>query len=1034
MVKIEDVKKNSIWTPPHAHLASGSIGDSILKTKEYVKRAKEYGHTHLVMTDHGSLSSMYNFSNECKKHGIIPIIGIEMYEAPDRFDKASKRRDYNHLVLLAKNYEGMQNLFILQNDAAINGQYYEPRTDMTMLRKHGKGIIALSACLGGTIPQAILKEDPEEAIRLIQGYKECFDEFYLEIQPGSFNEQLVVNDALVELAEYTNTPLIASNDIHYLEKDDYLVHDAHVRLSRKMKIQEDGKLLYPDTIYWFMDRETVANAFKETKYVTREVIENSLDMTMHVANQCDLQLSSDVYMPKFAVPEGITEEELLTRVCFERLNKIIYRLNDPASYVQRLLYELDTISKLGFCGYFLIVYDFIEEARRLDIAVGPGRGSVAGSLTAYILGFSLADPIKYDLMFERFLSPYRTALPDIDSDFCSQKRNLIFDYIATKYGNDNVALVSTLGIRKAKSSLRDTARVLGLELEIGDRAAKLIPSVYYSDDGEKTTDLDIATSIEITKELAEMQIEYPELFKMAMKLEGLPCSSGIHAAGIVISPVSLDNLLPLIPSNKEGIKATSLNLEDAENVVVKFDMLGLATLSVIQKTEKDVGFVFDHMNEELLADENVWNLIGSRNTTGLFQISSKTYRDRMPRLKPKSIQDLAACLALVRGPCISSGADKVYMEIVEGKRQVDIIHLLYYKATQGTNGILIYQESLMQILVNFGFDLETAYKILKIVAKKKMDLIKEYESKFMKKAIDLKVPREIANKIWKIIFDAGLYAFNSGHATSYALLSFSSAYLKYHYPKEYMVNLLTNVYERGMKEAYSETIDECRRLGIQFLPLDINKSNWEFKLEDGSIRIGMCAVRSFGEVSAQEVVLKRPFLNLSDFLEKIENKKCNKRGVNVAIFSGMFDDFNQDKIGLYNEFVSLRKEKPEEEISIGGKDKLKVDSNIAVLEETLLGGKFLSDPANQMEPIGFNDFKINFVFQATVYIRAVKKHKDTKGNNMAFLTLSTGDGAIDCTVFSNTYEKYKKLLKKNTMCLIKAKKDNQNSCILQMAE
>lgn len=1022
-----------VYQPHHAHLAAGSLGDSILKISEYVEKAKQYGLTSLTMTDHGSLSAMYAFYNECRKNDIKPIIGIEMYEAADRMEKSSKTREYNHLVLIAKNLEGIQNLFRLHNDAAVDGFYYKPRTDLSMLKQYSKGIIALSACVAGTIPQAILENNPEKAIKLINSYKECFDEFYLELQPGKFKEQILVNDALVELAAYTNTPLVVTNDIHYLSKEDYVAHNAHVALARKMTIEKDSALIYPDTCYWFMNRDAIEKAFTYTDLLTKSVIKEALDNTIVISEHCTVQLSTEIRMPEYTVEEGETEEEVLTRLCFEKLNEKLPYVQDPAEYVERLLYELDVIKNLGFCGYFLVVYDYINWAKKNGIAVGPGRGSVGGAMVAHVLGISLADPIKYNLLFERFLSPHRKSIPDVDIDFDASRRDEVISHVVSHYGYNNCALVSTLHMRKAKGALRDSARVLGIDYEIGDAAAKLIPVVVYGDDGEKTTDLGIKDSLAFVEELQEMQKDYPELFELAMKLEDLPSGSGLHAAGVIISPVDLRNVTPLIKSNKEGVLATSLNLTDAESGgAVKFDFLSLASLAVIENTQRDVGFSFDYLNDELYKDEAVWNLIGSRHTTGLFQIASKTYKDRMPRLKPTTIQELAACLALVRGPCISSGMDKAYMEIIEGKREVDMIHPLYYKATKNTNGILIYQEDLMKVAVNFGFSLEDGYKIVKLSAKKKIEQLKEYEARFMKNASDKNVLTDIAQRVWSAILDSGQYSFNSSHATSYAILTYVSAYLKYHYPREYLANLLSNAYDRGMKEIYGEIIDDCRRYGIKFLPLDVNKSQWNFTLENDCIRIGMVAIKSFGDKACAEILNNRPFISFENVLESVVGKSFNKKVVNVGIFSGLFDEFcDGDRLSLYHRYMEIRDEDHAEEISTGGKEKFSINAALADLEDALLGGQFLSDPANDLETFGWDNIREKSVFEVTAYIKNVKKHKDSRQNQMAFLTLSTGDGTIECTVFSSTYEKFKKLFKKNSLHVFNAKKDGSSSCILQ---
>lgn len=394
--------ESRLYYPHHAHLASGSIGDSILRIPDYVKRAKEYGLKHLTMTDHGSLSAMYAFCDECQKQGIEPIVGMEAYECEDKSLKDKEHRDYNHLILLAKNWEGMQNLFQIHNHAAIEGFYYKPRTDKKDLEKYGRGLIGMSACIAGTIPQAILHDDLDKAISLVQQYKEFFDLFYLEIQPGRFKEQIIVNDGLVLLGQETNTPLIATNDIHYLNPEDYRVHDYHVKLGRSSDNKKEitDELIYPDTCYWFMDRHAMCSNFIYTDVVTQGVVEEALDNTIVVAESCKTELSSEMHMPAYPTENGKSEEETLYEMCFERLNKIIQNKPNPEVYVDRLLRELEVIKQKGFCGYFLVVQDYINWARDHGIPVGPGRGSAAGSLVSNVLGISQPDPIKYELMFE----------------------------------------------------------------------------------------------------------------------------------------------------------------------------------------------------------------------------------------------------------------------------------------------------------------------------------------------------------------------------------------------------------------------------------------------------------------------------------------------------------------------------------------------------------------------------------------------------------------------------------------------------------
>lgn len=1029
--------ESTLYYPHHAHLAFGSIGDSILGISEYVARAKEYGLKHLTMTDHGSLSAMYAFCDACIKQGIQPIVGMEAYECDDKSLKDKDHKEMYHLILLAKNESGLSNLMELHNRAAVEGFYYKPRTDWNDLAKLGKGLIGSSACVGGRIPQLILSgEDNEEAIyKAIEFYKSCFDEFYLEIQPGKFEDQLLVNDCLVALSQETDTPLLVTNDIHYLNSEDYLVHDAHVKLGRKKNVK-DKELVYPDTCYWFMDRAALKKNFVYNEIVTSEVVDAALINAEHIAKTCSVELSSKMHMPAYPVPEGKTEEELLYEMCFLRLNKIIENKPNPQVYVDRLTHELEVIKQKGFCGYFLIVQDYINWARDHGIPVGPGRGSAAGSLVANLLGISQADPIKYGLMFERFLDPCRVALPDIDTDYSCEDRDRMFRYMVERYGYDHCALVSTFHMRKAKGAVRDAARVLGYEPEVGDMIAKLIPEVVYGDDGDKTTDLDIKSAVEAVPELKELQKQYNDVIELASKLEGLPSSAGIHAAGILVSPISLTNMVPLIKPNKEGVLATSLNLDDAEKQLVKFDFLALAALKVLYDTEKDVRWKFDYQDDSLLQDEAVWNLISSRNTTGIFQISSKTYRDRMSRLAPRTLDELAACLALVRGPCISNKMDERYMQIVERKQEITKIHPLYDEVMKDTNGIMIFQEQIIKLAVAFGFSLPEGFTLMKMAQKKKTAQLKEFRPKFIQQAMSKDCDETTANQIYDMVVAAGAYSFNRAHAISYALITYVSAYLKVHFPLQFMKNLLTNTYSRGEKENYETVLDDCRRQGIKFLPPDINKSQWEFMVEDGVIRIGMCAIKGFGEKAAQQVLDNRPFTSLENLLAHVEKRTFNKKVVNVAIFSGLLDSIEQKtRREIYESYMQIREEEPEEELPFSKGFTINTFDELGDLEEAILGGAFTADPANELESFGWNKLKKNQRFSTVGYIRKSKIIKTKKGDMMAFLSVATGDGVIDCTVFPKLYQQTKKsLMKKKQFCAIDGKKETEESCILSNIE
>lgn len=924
--------------PLHAHTSVGSIGDSVLGIKDYVQRAKDYGLDALAVTDHGSMSGMLSFVRECRENDIKPIIGMEAYVVPNndivyQKENKCKKGAAHHLVLLAKNNEGLKNLLRIHNQAATDGYYYEARTDWDHLLQWGSGIIALSACVGGEIPQAILAGDMERASDIALFYRECFDEFYLELQPGAFIEQAYVNDALVQMAEKLDIPLVVTNDIHYLNYEDAERHNYHVKLARKMQ-DVDGSFVYPDDCYWFMDAKRLMATFYYGDTVTEEVVRDAIKMTGEIAAKCTLDFESKVFMPAFPVKDGETEEEHLSRLCYDRLSLLVEGKPNPQEYADRLAYELDVIAKKGFCGYFLIVADYVEWAKKNGIPVGPGRGSAAGSLVTFLLGICQVDPIKYGLLFERFLDPHREAIPDIDIDFSPGEggRDRMFRYAVERYGYDHCALVSTIGMRKAKGAVHDAARILGYKPQLGNEIAKLIPTVYYGDDGEKTVDMSIPESIEAVPALKKYQKSHSDILSLASRLEGLPSSCGIHAAGILISPVSLLDRVPLIRPNKEGVLATSLTLSDAETSYVKFDFLSIGSLDVLKQTEDDAGWHFDYQDDRLYEDEAVWDVIGSSHTVGLFQISSKTYRDRMPRLKPRSIKELAACLALVRAPSISAKTDEVYMRIVEGRKEVEKIHPLYDAIMAETNGIMIYQEQIMKLVVAFGMDLTTGYRIVKLSAKKKLEKLEEYRQKFLLLAKEKNCSEETAHRIFDMIVKSGEYSFNAAHAVSYALLTYASAYLKVHYPLQFMRNLLTYTYEKSKDDEYMTVLKDCIRQGIDFLPADVNYSDWAFTTEDGKLRVGLCAVKGLGEKAAALISSLRKekgsFHDLSTFIYAVEEEKCgrifNKKVFTAMIFSGLFDTVSAEttRKQLFEEYLEARGKKEEvpEKISLGTKN------------------------------------------------------------------------------------------------------------------
>ncbi len=892
------------YAPLHVHFTNGSVGDSVLRVEDFVKKCKEFGITHAAMTDHGSMSAMIDFHDVTEKYQLTPIYGMEAYVVNNMLDRTTYKT--SHLVLLAKDKYGVKNLLRIHNYAQLKGFYYKPRTDINYLLKYSSGLIGLSACVAGEIPQAILNNDITEARRKIWEYCNIFDEFYLEIQPGHFKEQLIVNRGLVQLAQDMNIPLVATNDIHYLNAEDYKLHDAHVKSSQK---RDDEGLVYADTCYYLMTRQELANRFIQDDIVTQEVIEEALDNTNRIAAQCDGEIEITFEKPSYPyVIEGETEDSQLVRLCYEALNSKIQELDNPEAYTNRLSYELDTIQKLHLSGYMLIVKDLVDHAKSNGISVGPGRGSGVASVVLWLLGVTLADPIKYNLMFERFLSINRKGWADIDLDFDSERRWEMQQYAFERFGQENCAFISTFGIRKAKSALKAAGRLLKISVDTIDEISKTIPFSFYEEDGEKNTDPTLREHLENNVVLKEYQKKYPELFKMALQIESFPCTMGVHAAGIIIGNTSLMDQLPLKiyhdkAHNIDSV-ATTITKEQVERFRLKYDFLALRTLSIVDKTLANVNETFN-FTDNSFDDEAVWNMIGSTNTDGLFQIGSDIYKARMPRLKPKSIQELAACLALIRAPSISAKTDESYMQICEGKKTVESIYPDYDFITKDTNGIVIYQEQVLQLGMSFGLSVDEAYTLLKAVSHKKTSVVKTMKDLFYKNATERQINPIIVDRIWATIESAALYSFNSGHATAYALMCYASAYLKVHYPAQFMANLLTNVYNGNDQKKIHDAVASAKRMGLKFLPVNINHSSWEFTVEDQEIRIGFCAIKALGQTAGQEILSHQPYENFEDFYNKINRRIVNKKIVNVLILSGCF---GADRALALSAYYDLKKE------------------------------------------------------------------------------------------------------------------------------
>ena len=1029
------MSKYSKYVPIHVHTSRNSVGDSILRLDDYINKAKELGLDTLCITGHGSLADMYDFYFKCIKNNIKPIIGCEIYITPDMTLKDKTSETY-HLILLAKNNKGLENLLNIVSIASLEGFYKYPRVDLNYIKEHSEGLICTTACVGGMIPQYILNNNLSDDFlveKSLSELKDIFkDDLYLEIQPGEFEEQKIVNNALIYLSYKCDIPLVISNDIHYLNEEDYIIHDYHVRIGRGKTISDDSYLLYPDKCYWFMSYDELHNSMSEYDL---DIVNKAIDNTLEIGNKCNINIDiKELNLPEFEVPYGYTLRTYIEHLCYERLEQIQYKIKYPNQYIDRLEYELDTLEELDYLSYMLIMWDIYRYARERNILMGPGRGSVAGSLVAYLLQLVTIDPIKYNLLFERFTSKHRKgSIPDIDMDCPSEYREEMFKYVIDKYGIENCAAVSTFAIRKAKSAIRDTCRLLEIDLQTADIIAKLIPSVYYLDDDDeedKLVDLSIQESLDHVEELRDYERIYPELFTIAKKLEGLESNTSIHAAGTLITKNPVMNTMPMIRQKDKELQATALELRSCESVKsVKYDFLGLNTLDIIMYCQELTGYEFD-VEFDACDDESVWNLISSNKTTGLFQIGTDTYKKRMPRLKPKSIDELAACLALVRGPCISAGSDETYMRILENKEKVHYIHPFYDLATKDTNGILLFQEQLMDICVNMGTSLEKGFQIMKFSSKKAFDKLKDEEPSLRALTKETMTNEEF-NKVFTMIIESGKYLFNRSHAVSYAMLGYITAFYKYYYPREFIASTLSYLYMSSIdakkkKEKLREIYKDARRLGIKFLPVDITKSSWKFTIEDKAIRIGLCSITSFSKIAYDEILDKCPKFNsddtiLSQIMRKVEKNKCGKTPMTPLILSGAVGD----RIDCYNEFCELRKEECKSEIYIHKNLTIDLYSSDMEIETALFGIPFTTYAINDFEPVDIENKKNNEVFTIKSYILKIKKHKTKINTDMWFLTFDTGDGEIDLVVFEEVYSKFKQHIKKNKIINAKIKKTNR---------
>ena len=888
----------------HLHVHTEfSLLDGSNKIKEYVSRVKELGMNSAAITDHGVMYGVIDFYREAKKQGINPILGCEVYVAPNsRFDREITGGDdrYYHLVLLAENEEGYANLTKIVSKGFVEGYYYKPRVDKELLRKYHKGIIALSACLAGEVARFLTKGLYEEAKKTALEYQEIFGEgnFFLELQDHGIPEQGLVNQQLFKMSEETGIELVATNDIHYTYAEDAKPHDILLCIQTGKKLSDENRMRYDGGQYYVKSEEEMLRLFPYAK--------QALENTQKIADRCHVEIEFGVTkLPKYDVPDGYTSWEYLQKLCYEGLEK---RYGDPSEELKdRLSYELETIHQMGYVDYFLIVWDFIKYAKDHGISVGPGRGSAAGSIVSYCLEITTIDPIRYQLLFERFLNPERVSMPDIDVDFCYERRQEVIDYVTRKYGKDCVAQIVTFGTLAARGVIRDVGRVMDLPYAYVDSISKMIPQELGI-----TIDKALKMNPDL-KKLYDTDETVTNLIDMAKRLEGLPRHCSMHAAGVVICQKPVDEYVPLSRA-ADGTITTQFIMTTLEELgLLKMDFLGLRTLTVIQNAVLLARRKQPELNINQIDynDQKVLDYIGTGKTDGVFQLESAGMKGFMKELKPHNLEDVIAGISLYR-----PGPMDFIPQYIRGKNDSSAIT---YDCPQlepilaPTYGCIVYQEQVMQIVRDLaGYSLGRSDLLRRAMSKKKAAVMEKERKIFIYGDEETGVPgcikngidEQTANKIYDEMIDFAKYAFNKSHAAAYAVVSYQTAWLKYYFPVEYMAALMTSVIDNPSK--VSEYIYACRQMNIKILPPDINKGEANFSVDGGDIRYGLAAIKSIGRPVIKAIVEDREelglFQNLEDFITRLSAKNIlNKRTIENLIKAGALDTLG----GTRKQFMSI---------------------------------------------------------------------------------------------------------------------------------
>lgn len=1058
------------FTHLHVH-TEYSLLDGSNKIKEYVKRVKELGMNSAAITDHGVMYGVIDFYKECKAQGIKPILGCEVYVAPDsRFDKeiGGGEDRYYHLVLLAENNIGYANLSRIVSRGFTEGYYYKPRVDMELLQTYHEGIIALSACLAGEVPRYIQKGLIDEARKAAIRYRDCFGEgnYFLELQDHGIPEQKLVNTELLKLSRELSIPLVTTNDAHYTYAEDAKPHDILLCIQTGKKLADEDRMRYEGGQYYVKSEEEMKGLFP----YAWEAVEN----TQRIADRCNVEIEFGVTkLPHFEVPEGYDSWTYLNKLCLDGLKERYGEdLDAPAgvtgqSFRERLTYELDVIKTMGYVDYFLIVWDFINYAKSNGIMVGPGRGSAAGSIVSYALKITNIDPIRYNLLFERFLNPERVSMPDIDIDFCYERRQEVIDYVSRKYGPEKVVQIVTFGTLAAKGVIRDVGRVMDLPYAYVDSLAKMIPNEL---------NINIDRALQINPELRKLyegDEQVRTLIDMSKRLEGLPRHTSMHAAGVVICSKPAEELVPL-SRGADGSITTQFTMTAIEELgLLKMDFLGLRTLTVLRdavaliEKSKGVHIDLDHIDMD---DKKVLASIGTGKTDGVFQLESGGMKSFMKELRPQNLEDIIAGISLYR-----PGPMDFIPKYIRGKNNASTVT---YSCPQlepilePTYGCIVYQEQVMQIVRDLGgYTLGRSDLVRRAMSKKKQAVMEKERTNFIygneeeqvPGCVAKGIPEEVASKIYDEMMDFAKYAFNKSHAACYAVVAYQTAFLKYYYPVEFMAALMTSVIDNSEKVA--EYIMVCKSMGITILPPDINQGESGFSVNGRSIRYALTAIKSVGRPVIDAVVEERrergPYVNLKDFITRVAQKDVNKKAMENFIKAGAFDSlpgtrkqFMSAYVQIMDHIIKDRKNNMAGQMSLFDlvDDSQKEEFDVKLpdvgeyskemllsFEKEVLGVYISGHPLEEWEELwkkGITNTTADFMLKEedgeTVVkdnmsvtiggMIADKKIKYTKNDKiMAFLTLEDLLGSVEVIVFPKDYEKYHEKLTEDNKVFIKGR-------------